>query len=343
MSPEKFSGTFQECGRYYSRRYRREIAGFFTQEFGNYTYSKPYVRSCARILRSEAPMTAAFFAGVAKESLLSFEEHTLLLLHEEELYHRALMKKSPHCSAVGVITGHGKGANVLVGQNWDWSTAYYPWSTLNRFSIRGRPRIVALSYPGLPICAGVNSAGLTVMWTGAGYYPPVCPVAGVPTYALVFELMLRTSVASAVAYLKTIRNAGSFIFFIGDRKGKLVVVEGVPGAINFEEANAAHRANIFESAAIVKASRQKLPIFSKCHSLRRNKVFAERFPLILKRPSLRGVKTILSAPTILVEQGSHHATLMQLVADCQRGELEVRAWREKREQQSYAGWSTFKA
>ena len=329
LTIDTFQGSARRVGAGYGRRFQREIAGFFSQEFGSYRHSKPFVRACLRCIEDQAPVTAAFLAGLASDSLLSPEEHVLLLLHEEELYHRRLRAKKPHCTAVGVAAQGRKAGGAIVGQNWDWNTAYFPWAAVNRFAISRRPEVVALSYPGLPICAGLNSAGLALMWTGAGYYPPVLPKSGIPTYALVFETLLEQDVASALEYLWSVRPAGAFIFFLGDRRGNLAIVEGTPGRIFVEQVDLGHRANVFEGPGAIKASGQKLPGPHKCHSLTRNQVLSRCAARLSARRTISEVQSVLSRPTILIEKSFSHATLMQLVADCGRGALLVRPWRQQ--------------
>lgn len=324
-----FSGSVKPTGAAYGAYFQREIAGFFSQEFGAYKYSNRFVRACSKAMRKEAPVAAAFIDGIASRSLLSAEEHTLLMLHEEELYHRKLRKKKPHCSAVGVSGEIRKSGGALVGQNWDWNTSYFPWTTVNRFALKGYPRVAALSYPGLPVCAGLNSSGLALMWTGAGYYPPLLPRIGVPTYALVFEILLRNDVPSALDYLKRVPNAGAFIFFLGDQQGKLAIVEATPGKAFIEYSDLGHRANVFESAQGIISSRQKLPSLSNCHSRIRNRVFARTSPGLRRSASVKEVQSILSQPSILIEKSFCHATLMQLVADCRSKKLMFRPWRQK--------------
>ena len=199
-----FSGSADECGTAYAAHYLREIAGFYSQEFGKYKEDKRFVEGCGRALQRGAPNAAAFINGASRRSLLSAHQHVLLLLHEEELYHRRLRRKSPHCTAIGISDTVGR---AFIGQTWDWNTSYYPWSSFNRFRIKGAPAFTTLSFPGLPACAGVNSDGLALFWTGAGYYPPLCPKIGVPTYALVFETLLYSDVSGAVEYLQNTPNA----------------------------------------------------------------------------------------------------------------------------------------
>ena len=323
-----FSGTLQYCGAAYSQKFQREIAGFFSQEFGVYNYSRSFVLACLKRLQQEAPNTATFLKGVASKSLLSLAEHTLLLLHEEELYHRKLLNKKPHCSAVGVVYPTGK-MGTLLGQNWDWNTAYFPWISFNRFKIRNKPRLLTLSFPGMPICAGVNSSGLSLMWTGAGYYPALRPTVGVPTYALIFEILLLNGVEAALDYLTSIKNAGAFIFILGDAQGSLAVVEAVPGKVFIKRIDAIHRANIFELPEAIAASSQKLPKLKKCHSLKRNKVFCKTFPDFALRPSLTGIKAMLSQKDIFVNNSCLHASLVQMVADCKKKKLLFSFWRQR--------------
>lgn len=323
-----FSGSAKKVAAAYGKHFQREIAGFFSQEFDTYNYSKNFVRACSKVMKKDAPFAAAFVEGIATRSLLSVEEHTLLLLHEEELYHRQLNKKTPHCSAVGMNSASRKSKGAIVGENWDWNTSYFPWMSINRFAFKGKPSFVSHSYPGLPACAGLNSSGLALMWTGSGYFPPLIPKVGVPTYALVLETLLKQDVPSAIEYLQSASNAGAFIFFLGDSKGRLAIVEDTPGNVFVEHTEFGHRANIFEGREAVIASKQKLPGPNKCHSLKRNKVFMQTSQRLKRRPSVKGVQSILSQPTILIKETASHVTLMQLVADCRRRELMFRSWME---------------
>lgn len=324
-----FSGTTAQCGAQYAKHYQREIAGFYTQEFGAYKYSKSYVKACFSVMEEEAPHATALMQGGLKNSLLSKYEHTLLLLHEEELYHRKFLNKPPHCSAAGAIVSARNSNRVVIGQNWDWNTSHHPWTTVNRFAIRGLPRILSLSYPGLPMCAGLNSAGLSLMWTGGGYYPPVCPQVGIPTYALVCEALIRENAPDVLTYLRSVNIAGSFIFIVGDRAGNLVTIEGVQGKIFVQHGRTVHRSNVFEIPEAMIAAKQKLPPEKKCNSIKRNRVFSQSSARFLTRPSLEKIQATLSQANILIEMGSWHATLMQLVADCHKRELHLRAWRQK--------------
>lgn len=333
----QFDGTPRQCGRAYADEFQREIAGFFFQEFGAYKYSEKFVKACLRKLLRQAPHAGAFLEGMAERSLLTRNQLALLMLHEEELYHRRLKKQWPHCTAIGRGASASK-QGAIVGQNWDWSTSYYPWSALLRFRLSGLPRVLSLAYPGLPVCAGINSAGLTLMWSGSGYYPPILPKEGVPTYALCFEVLLKRNVRAALRYLEEIDNAGAFMFFLGDESGDFAVVEGVPGKIFVSREKISKRSNVFENSACMRAARQKLPSEKKCHSVLRNRILAEAESKLLRRHGVQGIKKALSLPNILIEKAYSHATLVQLVADCQSRCLHVRPWRQCRQ-----AWKVYRA
>src|SRR5690606_18113242 len=144
-----------------------------------------------------------------------------------------------------------------------------------------------------------------------------------------FETLLRRDVRSAVGYLEKVQNAGAFIFFLGDRHGKFAIVEAVPGKVFVEFVDFGHRANVFECSHALAVSRQRLPGANRCHSIKRNNVFARTSSQLRSRPNLEGIKAVLSQPTILIEKSYSHATLMQLIADSRRNELHVRSWRQK--------------
>jgi hypothetical protein len=324
---EEFSGNATNVGSQYAQKYEREIAGFFTQEYGKYSFSKKYVASCLQCIKKDAPTLFEFLSGAAKQSLLTLEQHVLLMLHEEELYHRNFNNKVLHCTVAGAKVGATNAqSNVLLGETLDWSTAYFPWSSLNKFKIKGNPAITAISFPGLPVSAGMNSKGLSLVWTGSGYYPPLMPKVGIPTYGIIFELLLSEDVPSAIKYLKNIKVAGAFIFFLGDAKGNFCVVEGVPGKIVIREESRASRANVYEYNDTISYAKQELPGIKKCHSIKRKKVMKRSF-LKASRANESLLKKVLSQKHIYINSTYKHATLWRVIADCSAKELTLCPWR----------------
>ena len=80
----------------------------------------------------------------------------------------------------------------------------------------------------------------------------------------------------------------------------------------------------------ITSARQKLPAEKKCHSLKRNKILAAHKKVLERKPSRKLVQSLLSLPNIRIEKKPSHATLAQLVADCRKGEIYVRKWRDDR-------------
>jgi len=145
-----------------------------------------------------------------------------LLLHEEIVHQE-------HCSIVGLSANAARDGRSVVAQNWDWPATVYAWPKIVRSRTNGAPAIMTYAFPGLWACAGVNDAGLAIGWSGAGYWPSVPPIPGIPTYALVAGVLASQDVSSAIRLLGNRRHAGCFIFFLADRGGELAVVEGWPG------------------------------------------------------------------------------------------------------------------
>jgi hypothetical protein len=143
----------------------------------------------------------------------------------------------------------------------------YPWAGLLKLAMKGSPRMALYHYPGLWACAGVNEAGLALMWTGGGYIPRVPPVVGVPTYALIAEVMRLASVEGALAYLRGVKPAGCFLFFLADASGATAIVEGAAGRIAVEQKPGCMvRANHYVCPDIVTCSNQERRISRKKYS-----------------------------------------------------------------------------
>jgi hypothetical protein len=225
--------------------------GFCRQEVVPDPKRLAYARRCWPHVRRTSPTAAEFLRGEAQGARLDLDTVVLLSLHEEIVH-------QPHCTAF-IATGKAtRGGKTIVAQNWDWRPNLYPWAGLLRLELSGMPRAALYHYPGLWACAGVNDAGLSLMWTGGGYLPKVPPIVGVPTYVLIAEIMTRRSVDDAIAYLESLTPAGCFLFFLGDASGAAAIVEGAAGRIVFDRsAELMHRANHYTCPEIVRCSNQQ--------------------------------------------------------------------------------------
>ena len=250
-------GTPRQCGEEYGRRFEKQIMGFCQQEVKPDKSRLRYAERCWKHIEQNARRSAQFLKGMAAGAHLSLPHVTLLTLHEE-IYHM------PHCTAF-VATGEAtRGGRTINGQNWDWATSLYDWPGLLRMRPKGGRETLTYHFPGLWACAGVNDAGLSLMWTGSGYFPQLKPRVGMPTYVLIAEILAKRTVDEAVDYLKSVRHAGAFIFFLGDARGDAAVVEGMPGPLAVERADRwATRANHYACDELVNCSKQNVPRHKK--------------------------------------------------------------------------------
>ena len=326
MKKFSFSGTPHAAGAAYGECLRNEILGFFQTEFGlEKAKGLSLARRCLPFLKRYAPSTARFLEGMAQGSLLTNEEALLLCFHEEH-YHLTFQQR-PHCTAIAAGSEALGRRKAFLVQNWDWPIYFYPWSSALDLKLGGsKPRILSYQYPGLFTAAGINEHGLALTWTGGGYFPVVAPRAGVPTYALISEVLLRKDLGDALRYLERTPRAGSFMFLLGDKSGETAVVEATPTLLHIERGKGIScRANLFEFPDIIKESRQERPNRRKHHSVVR--LGAMRNTMKHWQPgriSERNLRAVLSEEPVLVQRNRVHATLDQIAADCKDRSLEIR-------------------
>jgi hypothetical protein len=304
----------------YGEEFRHHLRGFLAYAIGPDIRKLRYARRCWEHLRRETPVSAQFIQGVAHASGLGLDRTVLLALHEE-LAHE-IPKPTPHCTAL-VATGPAtRGGQTIVAQNWDWTPAMYPWAGLVRFSIQGSPRVLTYHYPGLWNCCGINSHGLALMWTSAGVFPKVPPRVGVPTYAVIAEILRLATVSAALALVDRVRYAGPFMFFLGDAGGNTAVVEAIPGyKIVDRSGDALYRANYFLCPDMIRRSRQSEPRLGVDHDALRMQGMRRQIAQYRGRISVPVVKTMLSHPDVFSDNGTRMATLDRFVAVCQERAL----------------------
>lgn len=308
------SGSHQKAGTQYGKLFSVPLAGFLSQEVPPNPERIKYAQACWQKTLSHAPASAAFMKGIHQGSNLSQEEVTLLALHEE-------LNHQTHCTAFAATGSATRSGKALIAQNWDWKTWRYPWPGLLRLNIKGAPRLLTYHYPGLWASLGINQHGLSLMWTGGGYFPQVKPIVGVPTYALIYDLLQRKNLGEALDYLENTPHAGCFLFFLGDGQGNIAVVEGVPGKIIIDRSGERlTRANHFECAELVAASKQDIP--KTANTEVRGKL-AEKFLKQTKKNTLASMKKHLTRNPEIHRFSTQHMTIDSFVADCQKKILYV--------------------
>lgn len=242
----EISGTFYQCGIQYGEQMAPMIRGFYSLMLAKKERRLTYAQRCWKKIVATGSSQASFIRGVAKGSGVEIERLVLLLLHEEVTHQF-------HCSA---FSFNSRGHKTYVGQTWDWPTSTYCWPGLLLMAPQTGRRTLTYHYPGLWTACGINECGLSLMWTGSGFFPKIRPVVGIPTYLIIAELLQQRDVKGAVNYLRRVKNAGSFIFLLGDANGARAVIEGMPGEMAIKTGGLICRSNYFVLPKAIKRSRQ---------------------------------------------------------------------------------------
>lgn len=235
--PRERGAAYGEAFRDGIRRFlRTEIYGAFVGQPSSREELLAYAAACGEALRAQCPLVAEEFAGIAAGAGLSFDEIVLINLHEE-LYHRGELPKHGHCTAVAVgppLTGNER---TYVGQTWDWMPSVAGTSAVVEWRREEGASVLAYGFPGMPMGAGLNSAGIALCWTSAALgQPGQSPRVGVPSYALIAHLLAQPDLASVVREAEKNQHAGWFTFVVADGDGNLVNIEGSPQGVAVERA-----------------------------------------------------------------------------------------------------------
>jgi hypothetical protein len=234
------SGRPRERGRQYGKQFKDAIAAFLDKEIVG-AFAKPtqptrdqmyrYAAACAKEVKAFSPTIHDEMEGMAEGSGLRLEELTLITLHEE-LWHRGVLPKVEHCTAVAVGPTPGNPGDTFIGQTWDWMETVRNTARMLRWRRPEGPDLLAYAYPGLWVGAGMNTAGVSLVWTSAG---KGSPRVGVPSYVLIAEMLYQDSLKGAIHVAKKARHAGYFTFVLADAEGRLANVEGSPKDVAVEE------------------------------------------------------------------------------------------------------------
>ncbi len=223
------NGSPENCGIQYGEAFGTNILKFYNQEVQSYENKyKSYTAQCWLYIQDAAPHSADFIVGISRSSKITTDRLVLLLLHEELF--QISQQGHYHCTAFAAQSDSGLKNDVLVGQSWDWPKTAYRWPGLLKVNSTAYARTLTYHYPGLWAALGINEYGLALMWTD-GFNAPILPKLGLPTYLLIAEILQKKTVAEAIEYLKRIKNAGSFIFLMGDAAGDYCVIEATPDKI----------------------------------------------------------------------------------------------------------------
>ncbi len=232
----EIQGDAMTRGRLYASQVGDALPRFFHEDILDYFAAQGrevLLKQAARCLPSieeHLPELRSELEGMAEVSGLSVLELCACLCHEE-YYH--LPQPGPgHCicfAATPLVTGHEQ---HYIGQTWDWMGTMCNKSFFTRWDNQAGRRILFYSYPGLMSGAGMNDAGLALVWMSGGLMSQDRkPGAGLPDYALIYGLLQHDDIASAIAWIADKPNAGWFNFSLADAHGQVAGIEGAPGII----------------------------------------------------------------------------------------------------------------
>jgi isopenicillin-N N-acyltransferase like protein len=232
------SGKPRERGRRYGQAFQEPIRAFLDRElYGRFTKGEitrdrmlRYAGQCSREIRSYSPVIMEELEGIAEGSGLEVEELVLMNLHEE-MGHAGALPSVPHCTAFAAGPPDTADGRAYVGQTWDWMQSVYGLSSMLLWKRPEGPDLLAYAYPGLWAGAGLNSRGIALCWTSAGSGDPR---AGIPSYALLTQMLYQESLKEAAEEARRARPAGFFTFVLGDGEGRLLNVEGSPQEVAVE-------------------------------------------------------------------------------------------------------------
>jgi hypothetical protein len=150
-----------------------------------------------------------------------------LFIHEESpiLAEKELMRHCTVIAATGLSTIDGE---TYISQTWDECSKDF-WEgdkpLLLNEKRKSEPDVLSWTYPGLLANAGMNSEGLSILWTST----PRAPFEiGVPTYVIIAEVLRKKNIEEALEVIIKAKRAGSFKFTIADRNGEIYVIEATP-------------------------------------------------------------------------------------------------------------------
>jgi isopenicillin-N N-acyltransferase like protein len=174
-----------------------------------------------------SPGVSAEMHGIAKGSGLSIDAILLISLHEEL---SGFPTSSAHaCTAFSATGKATKTGLSYLCQTWDISPElsenFNPHIMLARRD--NMPDTLSFSYPGMIAGAGLNSAGIAITWNGV---PRLAIRPGVPTYAIIAEILRQTTIGDALAAIFRADRAGCFNFMIADET-EIYSIEGTPDEV----------------------------------------------------------------------------------------------------------------
>jgi isopenicillin-N N-acyltransferase-like protein len=237
------AGKPRERGKQYGAAFKDAIPTFLEQEIYRKHVRNPptrddllrYAGQCAKAIKSYSPTIMEELEGIAEGTAMKLEEVVLVTLHEETCK-GGVLPKVQHCTALAAGPPDTNDGNTYVGQNWDWMLSAYGLSSMLMWKRPEGPSLLAYSYPGLWVGAGLNDAGIALCWTWGDKRNIQGPRVGIPAYVLIAQMLYQDTLKGALDEARRSTHAGWFTFVLADGKGQLANVEGTPEKLTIEMA-----------------------------------------------------------------------------------------------------------
>ena len=297
------AGKPRERGKAYGQKFNEGIRAFLDKEIYQACSKQAsrdellrYAAQCTKAVKEYSPIIVEELEGMAEGTGLELEELVLITLHEETAGHKAgKLPPIQHCTAIAAGPPDTKDGYTYVGQNWDWMATVYGLSSMLLWKRPEGPSLLAYSYPGLWVGAGLNSAGVALCWTWGNDLGIKGPRVGIPSYALIAQMLYQDSLQGALDEARRARHAGWFAFVLADGKGRLATVEGTPEKLVIQEPRGhTARASFACREILGGAKNEPLKIHPQCQRM---------FDL------LAGGKGQLDRPALQAFFGDHKSTI----------------------------------
>lgn len=231
-------GSARDRGRAYGQWLRDRLRKFLETELGplldhhgvGIDERGQFAEACMPYLVDHTPRTWAFVRGLSDSTGLRVRELTLLLACEDLLWSR---RHGHNAACFAISARETTDGETYLGQTWDWPWRMWTHRHLVHQTAAEGVRILTYGFPGLWSCAGMNSNGVSLVWTGGGDHASntdARPRPGVPSSALIAEVLEQSSFDAAVQCAMQVVHAGWFVLLLAARDGRLARIEASPGA-----------------------------------------------------------------------------------------------------------------
>ncbi len=183
-----------------------------------------HIKKHIPVIEDYSPEIADELKGIADGANRQYEDIVLLTMMEE------FKGFSHNCTSFAVTGNATKSGDTFIGQSWDIpkDLCKQADSIMLKMRRNSGPDFLAYTYSGLIAGAGINTAGISLVWNSV---PRLRLDIGVPTYVIIEEILRQETIGAAIAAICRADRAGCFNFLITDRS-EIYNIEATPDDID---------------------------------------------------------------------------------------------------------------